>query len=78
MWPCDTGKGRKLIALFARGETVIRNVPHLRHKEIDRLYVIFHEWRRLGGVLKKWMIVLLSMVEKNFPEHCWVPMMTTV
>jgi len=37
------------IALFARGETVIRNVPQLRHKESDRLYAIFHEWRRLGG-----------------------------
>jgi len=37
------------IALFARGETVIRNVPQLRHKESDRLHAIFHEWRRLGG-----------------------------
>jgi len=37
------------IALFARGETVIRNVPQLRHKESDRLKAIALEWRRLGG-----------------------------
>jgi len=37
------------IALFADGKTVIRNVPHLRHKESDRLNSIALEWDRLGG-----------------------------
>ena len=37
------------VALFARGKTVIRNVPHLRHKESDRLKAIALEWQKLGG-----------------------------
>jgi len=36
------------IALFAEGKTVIRNVPHLRHKESDRLKSVASEWARLG------------------------------
>jgi len=41
------------IALFARGKTAIRNVPHLRHKESDRLKSIALEWDRLGGRVKE-------------------------
>jgi 3-phosphoshikimate 1-carboxyvinyltransferase len=37
------------IALFAEGKTTIRNVPHLRHKESDRLGDTVLELRRLGG-----------------------------
>ena len=37
------------VALFAEGKTVIRNVPHLRHKESDRLSAVASEWNRLGG-----------------------------
>jgi 3-phosphoshikimate 1-carboxyvinyltransferase len=37
------------IALFAKGRTAIRNVPHLRHKESDRLKAVAMEWGRLGG-----------------------------
>ncbi len=37
------------VALFADGKTVIRNVPHLRHKESDRLRAIVSEWSRLGS-----------------------------
>lgn len=37
------------IALFADGKTVIRNVPHLRHKESDRLKSVASEWTRLGA-----------------------------
>jgi len=37
------------IALFAKGKTIIRNVPHLRHKESDRLRALALEWSRLGG-----------------------------
>ena len=41
------------VAPFARGETVIRNVPHLRHKESDRLRAIAQEWRRLGAKVRE-------------------------
>lgn len=37
------------VALFADGKTIIRNVPHLRHKESDRLSSVATEWNRLGG-----------------------------
>ena len=37
------------VALFADGTTVIRNVPHLRHKESDRLRAVASEWNRLGN-----------------------------
>jgi 3-phosphoshikimate 1-carboxyvinyltransferase len=41
------------VALFARRKTVIRNVPHLRHKESDRLHVLWEEWRRLGAYIEE-------------------------
>lgn len=37
------------LALFAEGRTTIRNVPHLRHKESDRLGDTALELRRLGS-----------------------------
>jgi 3-phosphoshikimate 1-carboxyvinyltransferase len=37
------------LALFADGKTSIRNVPHLRYKESDRLGAIALEWNKLGG-----------------------------
>jgi len=37
------------IALFAHGKTTIRNVPHLRFKESDRLKSITKELSRLGA-----------------------------
>ena len=37
------------IALFAEGKTVIRNVPHLRLKESDRLRGVALEWGKLGA-----------------------------
>jgi len=37
------------VALFADRKTIIRNVPHLRHKESDRLRAVRLEWERLGG-----------------------------
>jgi len=37
------------VALFAKGETIIRNVGHLRYKESDRLNAIASEWKRLGA-----------------------------
>ena len=41
------------IALFAEGTTVIRNVPHLRHKESDRLKSIAIGWTLLGGSVEE-------------------------
>jgi 3-phosphoshikimate 1-carboxyvinyltransferase len=41
------------IALFAEGETAIRNVSHLRYKESDRLRAIAVEWSRLGGRVRE-------------------------
>jgi 3-phosphoshikimate 1-carboxyvinyltransferase len=37
------------VALFAKGKTTIRNVPHLRLKESDRLEAVHLEWEKLGG-----------------------------
>lgn len=37
------------VALFAKGNTHIRNVHHLRIKESDRLHAIALEWGKLGG-----------------------------
>ena len=37
------------VALFAEGKTIIRNVPHLRHKESDRLRSVATEWAKLGA-----------------------------
>jgi 3-phosphoshikimate 1-carboxyvinyltransferase len=41
------------VALFADGKTVIRNVPHLRHKESDRLRAVVSEWNRLGSRIEE-------------------------
>jgi 3-phosphoshikimate 1-carboxyvinyltransferase len=41
------------IALFAEGKTTIRNVPHLRHKESDRLGDTALELRRLGSRIEE-------------------------
>ena len=41
------------VALFADGKTIIRNVPHLRHKESDRLRVIASGWTRLGSRIEE-------------------------
>jgi len=41
------------VALFARGKTIIRNVPQLRHKESDRLRALATEWSRIGGRIEE-------------------------
>ncbi len=38
-----------VIALFARGKTVIHNVSHLKHKESNRIADTAEELRRIGG-----------------------------
>jgi len=41
------------IALFAAGNTTIRNVPHLRHKESDRIGDMALELRKVGGNIEE-------------------------
>jgi 3-phosphoshikimate 1-carboxyvinyltransferase len=41
------------LASFAAGTTTIRNVPHLRLKESDRLRVMGRELRRLGAAVEE-------------------------
>jgi 3-phosphoshikimate 1-carboxyvinyltransferase len=40
-------------ALFAEGKTLIRNVPHLRYKESDRLRSIALELGKIGGAVEE-------------------------
>lgn len=41
------------LAPFCHGTTVIRNVPHLRIKESDRLHAMTIELRRLGAIVEE-------------------------
>jgi len=45
----DAALAYAVVALFANGPTVIRNVPNLRIKETDRLHALETELRRLGA-----------------------------
>lgn len=45
----DTVMTLGVVALFAEGPTVIRNVGHIRHKETDRLAALATELRRVGA-----------------------------
>ena len=47
----DTVQTLAAVALFADGPTTIRNVPHIRHKETDRLAAVATELRKLGAVV---------------------------
>jgi 3-phosphoshikimate 1-carboxyvinyltransferase len=40
-----------VVALFAEGTTIIRNVPHIRHKETDRIAAVATELRKLGATV---------------------------
>jgi 3-phosphoshikimate 1-carboxyvinyltransferase len=44
----DTVMTLAVVACFAKGETTIRNVAHIRHKETDRLQALATELRRAG------------------------------
>jgi 3-phosphoshikimate 1-carboxyvinyltransferase len=41
------------IGLFAKGNTIIRNVPHLRYKESDRISDTVLELRKVGGLIEE-------------------------
>lgn len=45
----DTVQTVAVVALFAEGETTIRNVAHIRHKETDRIAALAAELRKLGA-----------------------------
>lgn len=45
----DTVQTLSVVALFAKGTTRIRNVPHIRHKETDRIAAVATELRKLGA-----------------------------
>jgi len=42
-----------ILALFARGKTIIRNVEHLRGKESDRIQALVNEISKIGGKIKE-------------------------
>ncbi len=44
----DTAQTLATVAVFAEGETRIRNVEHMRHKETDRVEAVANELRKLG------------------------------
>lgn len=44
----DTAQTLAAVAPFAEGPTTIRGVPHMRHKETDRVAAVVTELRRLG------------------------------
>ena len=45
----DTVMTLAAVACFAEGQTTIRNVAHIRHKETDRLAALATELRRIGA-----------------------------
>jgi 3-phosphoshikimate 1-carboxyvinyltransferase len=47
----DTVQTIAVVALFAAGETTIRNVGHIRHKETDRLAALATELRKFGATV---------------------------
>ncbi|MBT4014060.1 MAG: 3-phosphoshikimate 1-carboxyvinyltransferase [Planctomycetaceae bacterium] len=49
----DTVLTLAVVALFAQGQTTIRNVQHIRDKETDRITDLSRELRRLGAVVEE-------------------------
>jgi 3-phosphoshikimate 1-carboxyvinyltransferase len=49
----DTVMTLAVVACFAAGPTIIRNVAHIRHKETDRLAALACELRRLGALVEE-------------------------
>jgi 3-phosphoshikimate 1-carboxyvinyltransferase len=47
----DTVQTLAVVALFAEGPTMIRNVAHIRHKETDRIGDLARELRKLGAAV---------------------------
>jgi 3-phosphoshikimate 1-carboxyvinyltransferase len=49
----DTVQTLAAVALFAKGETQIRGVGHIRHKETDRIGALARELRKLGAQVEE-------------------------
>jgi 3-phosphoshikimate 1-carboxyvinyltransferase len=49
----DVAPTLAVVAAFAQGSTIIRNVGHLRIKECDRLSAVVTELRKLGAVVEE-------------------------
>jgi 3-phosphoshikimate 1-carboxyvinyltransferase len=49
----DTVQTLAVVALFAEGETVIRGVGHIRHKESDRIGDLARELRKVGATVEE-------------------------
>jgi 3-phosphoshikimate 1-carboxyvinyltransferase len=47
----DTAPTLAAVALFAAGETVIRGIAHVRHKETDRIRALATELRKIGAAV---------------------------
>ncbi len=49
----DTVQTLAAVALFAEGTTKVRGVPHMRHKETDRIAALATELRKLGAEVRE-------------------------
>lgn len=60
-----------IVALFADGKTIIKDVPHLKYKESDRLTAIANELRDLGAEIEETedSIAITPNVEKYRPTE---------
>lgn len=57
-----------ITALFAQGETKIKNIYNWRVKETDRLYAISHELKKIGAKVKEGRDYLVINAPKKFKE----------
>jgi 3-phosphoshikimate 1-carboxyvinyltransferase len=49
----DTVQTLAAVALFAEGPTTVTGVPHIRHKETDRLAALATELRKFGAEVEE-------------------------
>ncbi|MDR2169948.1 MAG: 3-phosphoshikimate 1-carboxyvinyltransferase [Planctomycetaceae bacterium] len=49
----DTAQTLSVVALFAKGETVIKNIEHVRYKETDRISDLATELRKFGAKIEE-------------------------
>jgi 3-phosphoshikimate 1-carboxyvinyltransferase len=61
----DTVQTLSVVALFAEGQTRIRNVAHIRHKETDRIAATATELRKLGAMVEEFEDGLAITPERN-------------
>lgn len=50
----DVAPTLAVVALFAKGKTIIRNVGNMRLKECDRISAIVQELRKTGALVEEW------------------------